>query len=152
MPQPSSKPARRTMHSLNQCQLTVPTLQAAPLKGSHHCLLMALHPAPNPWFPFLRFSSPRCVQFSGNSEVVHGFTLMQLGDNSCSVLPYLGCDLLSFSVLEMGTLLPHAAEDGLHRRQCSPAPGFYHQCLHRYVPRGKAVDRTDLLFQAYAGI
>lgn len=68
MPQPSSKPARRTMHSLNQCQLTVPNLQAAPLKGSCHCLLMVLHPAPNPRFLFLRFSSPRCVQFSGKTQ------------------------------------------------------------------------------------
>lgn len=80
MPQSSSKPARKTKHSIKQCQLAVPTPQAALLKGSHQCLLMALYPAPNPRFPFLRFSSPRCVQFSGKLRSVHGFTVMQLGD------------------------------------------------------------------------
>lgn len=65
MPQSSSKPATRTTQSTTQCQLTVPTLQATLLKGSHHCLLTVLYPTPNPRFPFLRFSSPGCVQFSG---------------------------------------------------------------------------------------
>lgn len=72
MPQSSSKPARKTMHSIKQCQLAVPTPQAALLKGSHQCLLMALYPAPNPRFPFLRFSSPRCEDVCSlveNSEV-----------------------------------------------------------------------------------
>lgn len=115
MPQSSSKPARKTMHSIKQCQLAVPTPQAALLKGSHQCLLMALYPAPNPRFPFLRFSSPRCVQFSGklrSSSWIYSDAAWGQTTPCCPALDVISSPSVC---LRQEHYCPTVAGDGLHR-------------------------------------
>lgn len=112
MPQSSSKPARKTMHSIKQCQLAVPTPQAALLKGSHQCLL---YPAPNPRFPFLRFSSPRCVQFSGklrSSSWIYSDAAWGQTTPCCPALDVISSPSVC---LRQEHYCPTVAGDGLHR-------------------------------------
>lgn len=80
-----------------------------------------------------------------NSEVIHRFTLIKLGDISRSTLPCLGRDL-SFGVFEMCRLLLHGSWGQFTLLSVPTYPWILHSMHHGHAPREKAVDGIDLLF------